>query len=132
MRKEKHFIPPSDKHEVRVQRNIVPPPPRYMNEKGDTTAEDPDRMLWYSARCTYWTDNWAKLITVGPGIPACPHCKSVGLQTTWAKWWEGAKAYEEQGPEHAWYRKFLTDNKEYCGRVGLPVLHKLWREQKGL
>jgi hypothetical protein len=45
-------------------------------------ADDTDglRGVWYSSRCRYWTDDWSKLKLVGPGIPVCPHCNSVGFQ----------------------------------------------------
>lgn len=24
-------------------------------------SDDPQRLLWYAANCTYWTDDWSKL-----------------------------------------------------------------------
>jgi hypothetical protein len=76
-----------------------------------TTADDPHRGLWYGM-CTYWTDNWNALSKTGPGIPCCPHCKGVGFQTTAAKWFDGAKAYEDDN--NAGYREFLAASKERC------------------
>lgn len=54
--------------------------PKYVTQNGKpVSATDPKRAVWYSARCSYWTDDWSKVVKVGPGIPACPTCQSVGF-----------------------------------------------------
>lgn len=87
---------------------------KYRTESGEkTTADDPKRVLWYSSRCGYWTDDWDKLTKVGPGIPACPHCQAVGFQTTAENWDRGIDAYEAQDPG---YKERLK--QEQCSRKG--------------
>lgn len=76
-----------------------------------TTSDDPARTMWYSARCGYWTDDWSKLIRVGPGIPACPKCKMVGMQSTMGDWLTGAHSYANENPG---YYEFLLAHKEKC------------------
>lgn len=103
-----------------------------------TIADDPERGVWYSAgqSCGYWTDDWTKLVKVGPGIPVCPHCKMVGMQTTFKEWIDGAKKFEESG--YPWYRKWLLETKEKCFRQ-LSILpmsfidrYKAWCKEKGI
>lgn len=56
--------------------------PQYLTLDGKRTiAEDPNRGVWYSSNCYYWTDDWSKLVKMGPGIPCCPVCKSPGFQS---------------------------------------------------
>lgn len=47
-----------------------------------TTADDPERGVWYSVRCPFWTDEWDTLKLLGGTLPVCPHCESVGMQAT--------------------------------------------------
>ena len=57
---------------------------RFCRLDGKPAAEDDVmRGVWYSSRCKYWTDDWSKLKKVGPGIPVCPECQSVGFQTVY-------------------------------------------------
>lgn len=82
-----------------------------------TTADDPLRGVWYSAKCAYWTDDWTKLDTVCVGgIPSCPRCKSVGFQTTAKDWQIGIEMFEEDN--HPRYREFVDAQKERCGPSG--------------
>lgn len=46
-----------------------------------TTADDPERSVWYSASCSWWTDEWDRLLRGPGGMPCCPHCGSVGYAT---------------------------------------------------
>lgn len=88
-----------------------------------TTANDPKRGVWYSAACSYWTDDWTKLRTDRMGIPCCPKCGCPGLQTEAGSWFSGAMLFEEQG--HPFYREFLDTNKEAClGRRAKPLMER--------
>jgi hypothetical protein len=61
-------------------------PAEYLREDARrTTADDPDRALWYSPRCGYWTDDWGKPAKAG-NIPVCPSCGAPGMITTIRKW----------------------------------------------
>ena len=79
-----------------------------------TTADDPKRGVWYSAgvTCGYWTDDWSKLTTNG-GIPCCPKCRCVGMQTTADDWFSGAEKFQT---DHSRYLEFLEWVKEKCDR----------------
>ena len=93
-----------------------------------TTQEDPERLMWYSARCTYWTDDWSTLVlAIGSGIPTCPNCGSVGFQGEMGPWLESAEAYGEANPG---YFQFLLGIKEVCKRENMM---QAWQaEQKRL
>jgi hypothetical protein len=80
-----------------------------------TTADDPQRGVWYAAAttCGYWTDDWSKLQTLASGIPCCPCCHSVGLQISAEKWFEIDQGVIAQNPR---YDEWLMIAKEKCGR----------------
>lgn len=60
---------------------------KYITTHGEPTHKDnTQREIWYSAHCTYWTDDWSKLKTVGPGIPVCPYCSCPGMQLMALHW----------------------------------------------
>ncbi len=82
-----------------------------------TTAEDPQRGVWYSASadCRYWTDDWNKLGSIGPGIPCCPRCGCVGYQTTYKHWMDKASKYEKE--DHPGYVAKMNSWKEHCART---------------
>lgn len=90
------------------------------------SADDPNRLLWYSAGCGYWTDDWDKLKRTGPGIPCCPRCKCVGMQIDAGKWEKGAKEFDANDPG---YEKFLNERKEKCLREfgGMMKCWKTWK-----
>jgi hypothetical protein len=71
-------------------------------------SDDLDRIIWYSIKCTYWTDDWNKVAKVGPGIPCCPVCRSVGCQIPIVLWEEGIK---KQKPG---YSDLVAKAKENC------------------
>lgn len=80
-----------------------------------TTSDDPKRGVWYSVTCTFWTDEWDLLKVVGPGIPCCPYCNSVGFQID-ADRWSVPDQYEA---EHPGYREQLASYKNApCKRRG--------------
>lgn len=86
---------------------------RFQKENGKHTShDDPNLAMWYGP-CGYWTDDWAKLTTFGPGIPCCPKCGSPGFQTTAKAWLSGATRFEGEG--HPGYRAFVNWMKERCG-----------------
>ncbi len=91
-----------------------------------TTADDPDRGIWYSVGCGFWTDEWDQLKTVGPGIPCCPTCKAPGMQATAKDWLGGAEEYEAAG--NLRYVEFLQTLKNNCSGRGFQPLeaHKAW------
>ena len=89
-----------------------------------TTETDPNRGIWYSAggTCGYWTDDWSKLSTHGKhGIPCCPECGAVGMETNYGDWSGGAVKHEEAGNPR--YAEFCEAEKERCDR---KVLRRPW------
>lgn len=85
--------------------------PSYQKNNGEaTTADDPSRMLWYSAGCGYFTDDWNKLKS-SMGIPCCPTCGCPGMLTEVSKWEQGAFEFDKGNPG---YLAFLKNNKEKC------------------
>ncbi len=63
-----------------------------------TAADDPKRGVWYSAGCTFWTDEWDRLHLRGQyRIPVCPHCGCPGMQIDADKW-EVPDEYESTHP----------------------------------
>lgn len=104
--------------------------PRFQNRAGEAVDEDdPERELFYSACCTYWTDDWTKLGLHQGRIPYCPSCGSVGYQTNARAWFAGAAKHEADG--NPGYRASLNRTKEVChGRaVTMAVLYQ--REKSG-
>lgn len=104
--------------------------PRFQNRSGEAVdSQDPARELFYSAGCTYWTDDWTKLGLVMGRIPCCPSCGSVGYQTNARDWFSGATKHEAAG--HPRYRIVLNRTKEVChGRgIGMAALYE--REKNG-
>ena len=98
---------------------------RYQTLEGRSTHKnDPKRGVWYASNtdwCGYWTDEWTMLRLVGPGIPACPHCGCVGLQTTYGSWIKDATNFETDGG-HPRYVEFLLTRRNVCSR-SLPPVH---------
>jgi len=74
--------------------------------------DDPLRAVWYSAMCTYWTDDWSKLGYAGPGIPTCPVCRSPGMITNRKDWDEGVTAHEAEG--NVGYKAVMDKHFEKC------------------
>lgn len=88
---------------------------RYGNSVKPT---DPNRMLWYSAGCGYWTDDWDRVTPKendqGFSIPRCPECHRPGFETEADKWERGAAEHDAAEPGYA---AFLNANKEKCLRA---------------
>jgi len=79
-----------------------------------TTPTDPARGIWYGTGvCGYWTDDWTTLVTLGPGIPACPTCKAFGMQMTAGEWEKGVAAARRDG-EHHGYTAFVASHNRHC------------------
>ena len=98
---------------------------RFLDYKGKTVdSNDPSRLIWYSSLCDYWTDDWDKLIKVGPGIPACPNCHSVGFQDVAFSWFHGVEQFNRTNPG---YSEFVKQHKEICSQKGFLVC---WEEFK--
>lgn len=98
-----------------------------MTEPGLACAlDDPKRAVWYSARCTFWTDDWSRLALVGPGIPCCPHCKCPGMQTDWEDWMNGVEGYDAKNPG---YKSFIMGLLDKCSRKENDIL-KVWNSVK--
>jgi len=91
--------------------------PRFQTAEGrPTTDRDNNRMVWYSARCAYWTDDWTKTSRSGI-IPVCPICGCPGLQATYEKFvgcsknmeytfWLKEKCLVDRTPEQA-FQEYL-------------------------
>lgn len=100
---------------------------KYIDAYGQPTGNsNPNRQMWYSVRCTFWTDDWGALKTVGPGIPVCPHCQSPGYQSDYTKWDKSARRYDEQAAEG--YHTFLQEVKGKClgPKVSIGQAYKNW------
>jgi len=70
--------------------------PIYITKHGQFTGpEDPDRLVWFSSSCTYWTDDWSTLAAKGARF-ICPRCRAIGLRTTYEDW---VRKIEEFGDE---------------------------------
>jgi hypothetical protein len=98
-----------------------------------TTADDPQRGVWY-ANCGYWTDDWTTLGNTSEdkqGIPLCPTCGCPGFQSTAQSWYDGAKSFAgEEGNER--YVEFLDAHKGKClaaqGKTFLEVFEQ-WKTE---
>lgn len=109
--------------------------PQYRDLQGrKTSATDSNRMVWSSARCTFWTDDWEKLRAYNStGIPCCPHCGSPGYESVYASWKRSAERHDREVKEG--YSTFLQEMKEKCiqNDRGKPVAVKeafeLWKQQ---
>jgi hypothetical protein len=99
------------------------------------SANNSNRMVWSSVRCTYWTDNWDNLKTIGAGIPVCPHCQSVGYESVYSSFDRSAKRHDENVSEG--YYTFLQEMKEKCvqSKDGKPIrvadAFRMWRDSNG-
>lgn len=105
---------------------------KYMTLQGrECGKRDPERGVWYSTLCGYWTDDWEKLgssrsgglLTIkapngevakvtAPGFPVCPRCGAPGMQATYGEWIEAAEKYESEG--HPGYVEGLVSGRETC------------------
>ena len=85
-----------------------------------TTIDDPERGVWYAIGCGYWTDDWTKLKTFGPGIPCCPGCGCPGMQSEYRIWIDSAQRFEASGNER--YLEYVLQSKEQCGGRGFDFL----------
>lgn len=114
--------------------------PKFLDTAGRLVGRnDESRIVWFSARCTYWTDDWSVLSKTFPhGIPICPNCKSPGLQAEFKDWVRSAKRYDEH--VSPMYAQFVMYVKEKCITFpnGKPVpikeVYKQWyaQQQKGM
>lgn len=98
-----------------------------------TNATDSNRMVWSSARCTFWTDDFSKLKAYNStGIPTCPHCNSPGYESVYTSWERSAKRHDAEVKEG--YYSFLQEYKEKCLQTKdgkpIPVVEafRIWRE----
>lgn len=87
--------------------------PRYLTPEGqETTAEDPDRLIWFTAsHCGYWTDDWDKVLQDSAGVHCCPHCGTGGRTAVSKDWYDDAKWIEQRHPR---YCEFMELHKEKC------------------
>ena len=85
------------------------------------------RWIWYSANCSYWTDNFDNLSATAHGsIPCCPHCGCVGYQAESDKWDEGITTFNTDDPG---YQNFIMGLKKVCRGNGVSV-SALWKDYK--
>lgn len=102
---------------------------KYIDVDGKPVPKGSARALvWYSATCSYWTDDWSKLALSGPGIPVCPHCQSPGYQDTVANFQRGAEQF--QGAGNPGYVHFLIRRIEQCHFSRAGGLGRLWEQNK--
>ena len=81
-----------------------------------TTANDPNRFIWYGVNCVYWTDDTSKLARRGM-TPCCPKCGSVGFQSTARSFLDPVKIAEHEANGHPNYAAALKWTKERCYRT---------------
>lgn len=109
------------------------PPPR---------LPDPPAELFYSANCTFWTDDWdwlrlenkrgvSHLGTAG-GVPVCPGCGSpgfvaeVGAYFSQAREWEDGTSPAAPGVPHPGYVAMLRWGRNRCFRSA-EALTAAWK-----
>lgn len=105
---------------------------KYITMDGKVTnCLDPNRSVWYSAMCGYWTDDWDNVATTSGkhNIPCCPTCKCPGYYGSFQQWDEGAMKYESDG--HPGYTIFLEQHKEKCSGRGFSFekAYTDWKER---
>jgi len=83
----------------------------YQNERGQTTAVDSTRLIWY-APCQHWTDNWDLLDHTKEGIPICPICRHVGFQIKAYQWFSDIDKYEANGHPGYMQQVLILELKE--------------------
>lgn len=87
-----------------------------------TTGDDPERGVWYSVACGYWTDNWNRLDTVQGVIPCCPYCRCPGYQIAAKQWFDIRPEWLEKFP---CYDVWLPTSRELCRSVdGIEFLDR--------
>lgn len=97
--------------------------PKFVTENGnEVKSADIRRAIWYG-NCGFWTDDWDKVTKVGPGIPACPKCKTPGFICAASQWFDGAVRFDKDQPG---YSAFLESNKEKCYRHYPKGLMSVW------
>lgn len=91
-----------------------------------TVSDDPLRLVWYSATCSRWTDDFDTLSRRG-GIPVCPSCGSPGYQCTAGEWDSSAAAFQDNN--NAGYVVFINGLKNVCRGHG-KAAGRLWDAEK--
>ena len=96
--------------------------PKFLNDRGPTTADDPKRIMWYGP-CGYWTDDWSRLSVPAHGIPQCPICETPGCRISVKEWNDAVASYQSAG--HPGYAAFYADQKEQChDEDGLTMMQR--------
>lgn len=91
--------------------------------------DDPKRLVWYAAGCSFWTDDFDMLNQSGQ-IPVCPHCGAPGYQSSAADWESGAKTFAAASGE-AGYVEWLQSIRGKChGRGQDNTGMRLWEKHK--
>lgn len=112
--------------------NLPWKPAKYLDQRGkETVKENPNRGMWASATCTYWTDNFSKVFFVRRGnmdIPVCPECGSVGAISSHATFEAMLLEMEKKG--NIGWGTFVLALKETCQGKGKNLLAK-YREKFG-
>jgi hypothetical protein len=103
--------------------------PKYRTLHGTRVdADNPDRGIWYSAGCTFWTDDWNQLDATPGGIPCCPYCRCVGMQTTAEAWFGGVARFQAEG--NPGYVNFIAQSGQQCRRpMGFMAWYKEWLQE---
>lgn len=104
----------------------------YRNEGGQTTADDPTRLIWYSPQCGFWTDDWDEVQVLpseahSDGIPCCPQCGLPGFVCTAKLWDDGAAIFQRKG--NPGYLNFLEDIKGMCCGKTMTEAFTAWLVQ---
>lgn len=101
---------------------------RRLDTGESVAADDPERGIWYSAGCGYWTDDWSQLSCFGAGIPCCPHCNCPGMQTTAREWFVVLPEFLRSHPR---YDEWLPISDKHCSRadnISFMEAYEMWRD----
>ncbi len=94
---------------------------RYHDEAGRATSpDDPRRLMWYSTRCSYWTDDWTELKLLGQRIPCCPTCQAVGYQSPFEAF-EFMLQSKETSKQLPGFAAYVLEHKEICQVPAFPA-----------
>jgi hypothetical protein len=79
----------------------------------------------YGVGCTWW-DTIDNASSKRSGLPCCPHCGSVLMQTDDKSWWKGVLAFDDENPG---YVKIVQWTQGKCFRDMETAMSEYDREQ---
>lgn len=85
--------------------------------------QDGDGRVFYALGCTFWTEDWRRMGSNG-NIPSCPNCGSVGFETSFSKFIEGAVNFDKK--ENG-YLLFIIWLKNRCYK-NITIAREIFRK----